>query len=481
VNEPLPIGFGIVSDPDTRQLDGTTLFGGSPQRVMRLSPAGAVAWDELQRGVVRTSAGAVLARRLVDAGLAHPRPPAPVDDADVTVLIPVRDRSELLDRCLTALGTRHPVLVVDDGSAEPRSVADVAAVHGATLIRRAESGGPAAARNTGLAHIASDVVAFLDSDCVPSPEWIDRLAAHFADSLVGAVAPRVLAVASSSAAGRYGAANGSLDAGDREARVVPTTRVAYVPTAALLVRRTALLKAAQDGDVFDPALRYGEDVDLIWRLHEAGWRVRYDPSVSVGHREPQTWIPLLARRFHYGTSAAPLAGRHPDAIAPLVLQPLPTLTVAAVLARRPFVAGIGFAASVASMRRNLRRAGVPAVGVPQSMATAVRQTGLGVGRYGTQFAAPLLAAALAAGGRRRWGRRAAITSLLLAPPLTRWLERRPALDPVRFTLGHLADDIAYGAGVCAGAARSRTSAPLRPRIAWRTVRITRTANPKGSS
>jgi hypothetical protein len=123
---------------------------------------------------------------------------------------------------------------------------------------------------------------------------------------------------------------------------------------------------------------------------------------------------------------------------------------------------------------------VPTDAVLQAMTTAAHQTWLGLGRYGTQFAAPLLGAALAAGGSRRWGRRAAVASLLFGSPVTAWLARRPALDPIRFSAGHLADDITYGAGVYAGCARARNSTPLRPRVARRPVRITRTATPKGS-
>lgn len=67
------------------------------------------------------------------------------------------------------------------------------------------------------------------------------------------------------------------------------------------------------------------------------------------------------------------------------------------------------------MVRLLRAHDVPDAGVVRAMATAVRQTWLGCGRYGTQFAAPLLAALLVPGGRRRWSRRAAVASLLLGP------------------------------------------------------------------
>lgn len=474
---PLPSGFVLALDADTKQLDETTLFGGSPSRVLRLSPAGRTAWSELRAGAVASPQAGTLARRLVDAGLAHPRPPAGAAPVEVTVIIPVRDRAELLARCLRALGHRHPVLVVDDGSRDPQAVAEVAAAHDATVLPRADNGGPAAARNCGLSLVSTDVVAFLDSDCVPPPDWIERLSGHFADPLVAAVAPRIVALPSATSAGRYGAARGSLDLGDRAARVVPCTRVAYVPTAALLVRRAALLQVAQDGRVFDPALRYGEDVDLIWRLHEAGWRIRYDPAVQVGHSEPQTWRGLLSRRFRYGTSAAALAAGHPGAIAPLVLQPWPALTVAALLTRRPVVACGTFAVAALTMARSLRSAGLPARGVLRAVLTAVYQTWLGAGRYGTQFAAPALVLALLAPGsarhRRTWPRRVAVSSLLLGAPLITWATRRPGLDPVRFTLAHLADDIAYGAGVHTGCARARTRTPLTARIVWRPMRAVR--------
>jgi mycofactocin system glycosyltransferase len=463
VTAPLPDGFRVEIDPDTRRLDGGTLFGGSPARVLRLSEAGLRAWAELEAGPVASKASGVLARRLTDAGIAHPVPP--VRSPDVTVVIPVRDRTEMLARVLASLDGAYPVVVVDDGSTDAAVVASVAALHGAKLVRR-DNGGPAAARNTGIAHVDTELVAFLDSDCQASADWIDGVAGHFADPLVAAVAPRVLPVADDTTwAGRHALATGGLDLGDRPARVMPGTRVSYLPTAALVVRRAAL------ASLFDTALRYGEDVDLIWRLHESGWRIRYEPSVQVRHHEPDTWQALLTRRFHYGTSAGPLATRHPTSMAPLVLQPWPTLTVAALLARRPLPAALTFAASVVAMLRTVHRADLPATGVTRAMATGVRQTWLGVSRYSTQFAAPLLLAALLRRGKP--GRRVAIASLVLGRSLTTWAAHRPDIDPVRFVLGSLADDVAYGAGVWTSCVRARTGAPIRPRVSWRPLRITR--------
>src|SRR5262249_33661038 len=185
-----------------------------------------------------------------------------------------------------------------------------------------------------------------------------------ADPAVAAAAPRLVAApASAGWAGRYTTAACCLDLGDAEARVVPGTRVSYVPTTALVARRAALGPDAGTGGVFDPALRWGEDVDLVGRLPDAGWRIRYDPAVRVAPHEPRGWAALLARRFRYGTSAAPLAIRHPGQVPPLVLHPWPALTVAGLLSGRPELAGLGFAGSVLAMRATLHRAGLPVRGV----------------------------------------------------------------------------------------------------------------------
>jgi mycofactocin system glycosyltransferase len=460
------MGFRITVDRATRELAPGVWSGGTPARVVRLTAAGSAVWQRLATDAVDSVAAGALARRLTDAGLAHPCPPLLTSGtAKVTIVIPVRDRAQLLDRCLTALGDTYSVVVVDDGSRDPAAVAAVSAAHGATLHRRPVNGGPAAARNTGLAQVSTELVAFVDSDCVPDPGWIDALAGHFADPLVAAVAPRITAAGSTV----VGHITTGLDLGGEPARVAPGTRVSYVPTAALVARRRALLAVAGPGGVFDPVLRVGEDVDLVWRLHEAGWRVRYDPTVRVGHHEPMTWPALLSRRMSYGTSGAPLALRHPGSVPPLVLDPWPALAVAALLYRRPLAAGAALAASVLTTTRTLREHDLPTTDALRVTAANTAKTWLGVSRYATQFAAPLLLA-----GLLRRGHRAAALALLAGPGLAAWFIRRPPLDPLRYVAAAIADDVAYGAGVWAGCIQHRTIAPLRPVVRWPTRKRGRT-------
>jgi mycofactocin system glycosyltransferase len=484
-----PSGARLMLDADTRMLANGKLIGGSPTRLLKLSGPGRAAWSEIVDGPVRTTAGARLARRLTDIGALHPAPaqsgqsgqsiqsgesgqsiqsgqPTPLD---VTVVVPVRDRPAGLDRCLAALGRAHQVVVVDDASRDPARIEAVCADHGARLLRRLVNGGPGAARNTALAEVSSEFVLLLDSDCVAPADLVERLSGAFADPLVGAVAPRIAPRPGSSTATRYAAMASSLDLGARAARVSPGTRVSYVPTAALLVRRAAV--AAVGG--FDGALRVGEDVDLVWRLDAAGWRVRYEPTVTVQHAEPETWPALLGRRFRYGTSAGPLDRRHPGRLAPVVVHSWSGLVVAAVLARRPLLALAALGGSTIALRRSLRQAEVEPRGVATEAVRAAGQTWRQLGRAATQFASPVLVAAMVTRGRRT--HRLTILAFALSAPVAEWIGGRRTLGVAAYTAGRVADDIAYGAGVIAGSVGARTSGPLRVVVVHRLLRIPRAA------
>jgi mycofactocin system glycosyltransferase len=429
--QPVPDGWQVVLDPRTRRLDRGRALLTPTGRLLRLSARGPEVVAALPRGA-HGGAARRLARTLLDAGAGHPRPD-PVPPDDVTVVVPVRDRLTELDRCLAALREHPHVLVVDDGSAAPARVAAVAARHGARCVHRGANGGPAAARNTARGQVGTPFVAFLDSDCVVPPGWLAVLRGHLADPAVAAVAPRVV-----------GGPRSPLDLGPDEGVVRPGSALAYVPTAALLVRVEAL-------PAFDEALRYGEDVDLVWRLVEAGWTVRYDPSVTVEHAEPVRLADRLVRRHRYGTSAAPLALRHPGHLAHLVLPPWPTAVVALLLARRPVLATA--AAAVAAARLD-RTVGDPATSA-RLVGSATAGTALGLGRA-LALAGPL--AWVAAGRDRR------VAALLVAPLVREWWHRGRPGDPARYVGRALLDDAAYGSGVVAGCVRHRTGAPLRPRL-----------------
>jgi mycofactocin system glycosyltransferase len=463
---PVPVGFRLVADPSTVEEAPGLWSGGRPRRVLRLSAAGQRAWAGLRVHGVSDAVEGRVARRLLDAGLAHPIPPV-VQQPDVTVVVPVRDRAAALDRCLGALPAGYPVIVVDDASVEPAPVRAVAERHGARLVRLEVNGGPGVARNAGLAEVATELVAFVDSDIEGGGrlDWIAALAGHLLDPAVAAVAPRVTPASGPGWTGRYAHARSPLDLGVASASVRPNSAVSYVPTAAVLARRGALHSVARDAAVFDPALRVGEDVDLIWRLVDAGWRVRYDPAVEVAHREPSDWRGLFARRFRYGRSSADLALRHPGHLVHVVVHAWFAAPALALIAGRPRLAGLALAAATARSGRQTHQAGLPLRGTLRRSVAAVAQSWVGFGRYALQFGFPAVALL---GIRRGWRGRGITAALLATPALTTWCSTERHLDPVRFTAAAVADDLTYGAGVFAGCLSRRTVRPLLPRLTgWR--------------
>jgi mycofactocin system glycosyltransferase len=456
----LPADWRVVLDPGVRRIDGrSVLVGGSPLRMLRLTDAGTRLIDRLVAGepVPQSVSAQRLVRRLLDAGIAHPRPgTSSLTRADVTVVVPVRDRPHELAVTLATIGDAHAVVVVDDGS-EGDAVAQVADEYGTTYARHERTRGPAAARNTGWREAATALVAFVDADCEPEPGWLDRLLSHFDDSQVAAVAPRVLSRIPSTlpdVLARYETAVPSLDRGPDEALVRPRSRVPFVPTATLVVRRDAL--AALGG--FDEAMHIGEDVDFVWRLDESGWSVRYEPSVTVSHPARPTAKAWLRQRFDYGTSAAALAQRHGSAVAPLAVSPWSALAWTLAGLGAPIAGSAVAAGTTALLAPRLE-------GIEHPWAEAARLAGMGHLYAGLSVAGavrrPWWPVAVAAATVSRPARASFVVAVTI-PAWREWRRLRPPLDPVRWTAVRFADDLAYGAGVWCGCVRARSFAALKP-------------------
>jgi mycofactocin glycosyltransferase len=439
--------------------DPSVLLGGSPLRLMTLSERG----EQLVTGwwggepVGENREDRLLARRLLSAGLADPEPPPdPPAALLLTVIVPVYERAEELRACLSALGREWPVIVVDDGSPNPAAIAAAAREFGANCVRLERNAGPSAARNAGLALATTPLVAFVDSDCRPSAQFPGRLLSHFDDPLIGAVAPRIVPLGPAGGTmAAYEARRSPLDMGPHAARVRPWGRGYYVPSAALILRRDAAARG------FDEALDMGEDVDLVWRLHDAGWQVRYDPQVTVAHDHRVELVAWCRRRVAYNASVAPLLRRHPGRLQLLYLSPAAGAAWAAALAGRPEPILTLAAARVVGLRQVL------ASRARRPTDIALRLAGGGTLREGRElvralagaWAGPALAA-LWLRRRRKPARR--LGALVAGWLLLEWLDDRPTVDPPSYALLRLTEEASRGAGVWLGCARERDLRALLP-------------------
>lgn len=433
-------------------------MGGSPLRVTHLTER---AQALLDHGTLTVSDAvtAELAERLLNSGVAEVVPDQMnrVDLDHLTCVVPVRDRSQSLDRLLGGLDGVQTI-VVDDASDDPHSVADVVSRHGANLISLPVNLGPAGARNVGLRAATTPYVLFVDSDVVLDIATVVGLLAHFVDPGLAAVAPRVRGLASDrSWIGRFEQVRSSLDVGTTPGLVRAGTLVGWVPSAVLAVRTAAI------GRGFDDQLRVGEDVDLVWRLDDEGWRVRYDARLDARHESLTRLRPWLARKAAYGSGAAPLATRHGSKIAPAAMSVSGVLIAIALLAQRRWSVPLAGAVSAVMAARTVRM--VARSDRPYRLSAEL--TAEGVSSIVSQIGQLLL---------RHWWPAVAVAALfssrirravLVAAVAHTVIDHRrtdPDLNVISYGVARALDNLAYGAGVWAGAWRARSPIALIPRL-----------------
>ena len=450
-------------DPSWRRpASGDAVIAGSPVRVFRLTAAGRGIAEAIERGDEVPESGAPLTEKLLDAGAIHPLPDEHlhgIDPAEITVVIPAFvDRATVADRVAALVGGfsgTAEVIVVDDASPLPLPTPTA----GDTTVRverRPENGGPAAARNTGLALARTEWVVFVDSDVVAAFDDVAALAAWVAHPRTAAIAPRVRSIGGSSTIERYESSRSPLDAGPMAARVRPGSRVPYVPAAMLLCNVGAI--RAIGG--FDESLRTGEDVDLVWRLDRSGHHVRYEPAVEVGHH-PRTELSALVRqRIGYGASTTALHRKHGSAVAPLRATWSNLGTWVSLIVGVPVVGVVLASITAARLIRKLDFLPDAKVEAVRLAATAQLRTGRNLAAAITRVWWPV---ALVIG---LFSKRARITlcAAALVPSLAEWWNERPALDPLRYACLRVVDDASYGIGAIDAAWRERTPAALAPEI-----------------
>ncbi|MBS9534913.1 mycofactocin biosynthesis glycosyltransferase MftF [Mycobacterium sp. M1] len=464
----LPDGFAVQVDRRVRVLgSGSALLGGSPTRLLRLAPTAQQLLTD-GRLEVHDAVSAQLARTLLDATVAHPRPVGGPSHLDVTIVIPVRDNISGLRRLVASLrGLR--VVVVDDGSQVPVAEEDLSASHccGVQVIRHPVSRGPAAARNTGLAACTTDFVAFLDSDVVPRRGWLEALLGHFCDPTVALVAPRIVGLTGGDRMiARYESVRSSLDLGQSEAPVIPYGKVAYVPSAAIICRRSTLAELGG----FDESLQSGEDVDLCWRLVDAGNRLRYEPIAIVAHDHRVQLGDWFSRKAFYGSSAAPLAARHPDKTAPMVISGWALLGWVLMT----FCSPVSCLTSLVIAALTGRRVAHSMRGPDTAPRDVAMVTLRGLASAGLQLASAIcrhywpvaLLAALVSPHCRR-----VVVLAAVSDGLVDWLQHTRCTGGDEQPIGLLAylllrriDDLAYGLGLWGGVLREHDLTALRPQI-----------------
>ena len=204
----------------------------------------------------------------------------------VSVVMPCRDEAPYLEATFDGLDEldyprdRLEIILVDNDSTDGSP--EIARRRGACVVSApgVHAGG---VRNAGARRARGDVLAFLDSDCTPAPDWLQRALVHLADPGVGATGGHSRVPDDATWVERTV---------DFHATVPGVHEVQFLPTANMLLRREAFESVGG----FTEDLRTGEDSDFSDRLRERGLRLVSDTAVRVVHQAWPKTIPELFRR-----------------------------------------------------------------------------------------------------------------------------------------------------------------------------------------
>ena len=240
------------------------------------------------------------------------RTPAP-RWSSVSVVVPAYNEERVLANCVDSiLATGYPwleLVLVDDGSTD--GTLDVmrryARLPNVTVVSK-NNAGKGAALNTGLSLVSGDVVLFVDADGIFARDTITELLRGFADDRVGAVCGNDEPV--------------NLDRVQTRLLALLTHGTAFVRRALAVIGCLTIVSGnigafrrdvlARVGGFAEGML--GEDLELTWRVHRAGYRVAFVPTARVYAEVPSTVRQLWRQRVRWTRGHVQTLRMHRDMV-----------------------------------------------------------------------------------------------------------------------------------------------------------------------
>jgi GT2 family glycosyltransferase len=220
-----------------------------------------------------------------------------------SIIIPTYNRPKKLADCLESLSLldyprdRVEVIVIDDGSDIPLNPI-VGCFHenlDVTLIGQPNAG-PAAARNTGAKRAKGEFLAFMDDDCTPSRDWLQKLAKRFTENPNHAIGGQTLNPLPENP---YSTASQNLiNAGYAYHNPIPSQ-------ASFFASNNLTVPAAHFHSIggFDITFKTSEDRDFCDRWQYHGFQMTYAPEILIYHSHPLNFRAFWQRHFNYGRGA----------------------------------------------------------------------------------------------------------------------------------------------------------------------------------
>jgi GT2 family glycosyltransferase len=216
-------------------------------------------------------------------------------EPSVAVIIPIRDRVDLLHRCVESIERRssyrnHEVVVVDNGSREPETLEYLASLRG-RVLRYPHKFNFSKIVNFAVSQVRTDFALFLNNDTeIIAADWIEAMLEHGQRPEVAAVGARLLYPSGKPqhegvVVGVGGGFAANVACGDYFGLGQVIRNVSAVTAACMLTRAEVFRELGG----FEERLRVAfSDVDFCLRAREKGYLIVYTPYALLYHHEGAT-------------------------------------------------------------------------------------------------------------------------------------------------------------------------------------------------
>jgi len=223
----------------------------------------------------------------------------------ISIIIPTIRDNLYLKALLEALNqqtfnmSEAEVLVVADAK-DKSTLPDISLTKTVYLLkqfRNQQKLGPAGARNIGIKESTGEIIAFIDDDCLPPVDWIEKIAAHFKNKDTQAIAGRIEPYETKTMIQRYCKFANILNI----PKQIETNKALYLITANCALRKNLLEQLNYFNEAYSFA---GEDLDLSYRIRKKGIAISYVPEILVYHHHSPNFLTWLKKYFLYGRGCA---------------------------------------------------------------------------------------------------------------------------------------------------------------------------------
>ena len=230
----------------------------------------------------------------------------------ITVAIPTYRRPQDLVRCLEALKKQNRqadeviVVVRDIDTATWDFLATYESSPLPIKTATVTITGVVAAMNAGLKSAQGDIIVYTDDDAAPHPDWLERIEPYYTDETVGGVGGRdyVYEGETFRDEGKAATTVGKLQwfgrqIGNHHIGIGEAREVDLLKGVNMSFRRTAIEKIGFDSRMKGTGAQVHFEMSCCLSLKRAGWKLIYDPQITVNHHHAQRFDEDLRGKFNY--------------------------------------------------------------------------------------------------------------------------------------------------------------------------------------